>query len=503
MTKGDPLGREGQTLVIAILMLMVALIMIPYLVIKTQNEGKWTVKEARTTTAYHLAEAGQDRAVWYLAASTANWSNALNGVAITGYQGDVQYSDVSGGLYDINFSSGPAAYEITVVTKGRDSSTKEVRSIKAVYAGAAMSSGLITEGSFGLNPSFYVWWGQITAYGPITQQTGSSYGWGSVKTTAYTGCKNGSALNGVDEIPYYPYKDSASEVSPWDTSPTPPNSSTTENYTAYDTTLPSLPTINFDYYRSLAQNTVIPTPYDQDGKISTGARNSQWAGTGYFDGAGQGGANAATGGDNCTGTSGNELNWYNYSFNCSTCVIFFENDNLMLCAGSKASPLILDALILYQGNLHLHSTGEVYNLTPPSNAWEQYTAGTYGNPEGPGDSASSDEYPGDCGLHTTCSTYTVPNGSHTATTFTAPPFDNCGNTGLAFRGFLYVDEFNCAEGLNVISGQVYVGPDGTSIGTGDDVAHIIYYDPTIASAVQFVRPPLTRESWTEQVTTWP
>lgn len=473
-------GEKGQTLVIAVLLLLVALIMVPYLVTKVQNEGRWTVKEARTTAAYHLAEAGQDRAVWQLVASTQSWMNAVSGSTTTGYHGDVQYSDVPGGLYTIRISSGPGVNQVTVITKGRDTSRNELRSIKAVYAGAALQSGLLTQGTFGFNSSFYVYWGQITSYSNITQQAGR---------TAYDGCHHGSPSgSSVNTVLYYPYKDSASSISPWKMNANPPTSDPNKNYTAYDKNLPAMPEVDFNYYRALAQNSLVPVPKDAHGHVADGGRSAQWRGTGYFDGP------------------GSSLVWQNYTLNCSTCVIFVENDEVYVGAGAgDTGPgyMIVNAFILFNGNLHEHSDGiYAYQMPVPSNAWQQFTAGTYSNPTS-GDTATSNEYPGDCGYHTTCATYTIPNSSHsTNATYSAPPFDQCQNTGLAFRGFLYANSFDCAAGQNTIAGQVFIGPGGTDIGTGG-VTHVIYYDPTVAAGVHYVRPPLTRMSWNEQLASWP
>lgn len=480
-----PPRNEGQTLVVAIMLMMMALILVPYLVMKVQNEGRWTVKESRTTAAYHLAEAGQDRAVWNLVSSTQAWQSAVSGSPAAGYAGDVQYADVAGGLYTITIDSGPTSNDVTVTTKGRDKSTQEVRSIVAVYSGATMQSGLLTQGTFGFNSNFYVYWGQITSYSNITVAKGN---------TAFTGCTKGTPFNtsvgGVSTTLYYPYKDAASSISPWKTSPTPPTTDTTMNYKAYDKNLPAMPEIDFDYYRVLAQNSKVPVPKNAKGTVQDGGRNAKWAGTGYFDG------------------SGTSLTWQNYTVNCATCVIFNENDDLYIGAGAGSTAtgyMLVNALILYKGNLHAHSDGiYAYNLAPPTNAWQQFTAGTFINPNGPGDTAASNEYPGDCGLHTTCATYTVPNSSHTwkNLSYTAPPFDQCENTGLAFHGFLYTYSFNCAAGNNTLSGQIFIGPGGTDIGTGN-VTHVIYYDPTVASSVRYVRPPLTRVSWNERLSSWP
>ncbi len=523
--------EKGQTLVLALMLVLIALIMVPYLVTKVQNEGKWSVKEMSTTKAYHLAEAGQDRAIWDLVSSTMAWYNELAGAQVAGYSGEVVYTDVSGGTYNINISSGPGPSQVTVFTKGHDTTSNQSRGIKAVYSGIAFQSGLISSGLFNLNPDFYVYWGQITSYSGITQTTA-----GGGNYTAFTGCNSaGTATGGVGSptIPYYPYKDAAGQVSPWKTANGPPLCDATKNYCAFDKNLPTIPVLNFNYYRALAQNSTIPIPYDNAGHVSDGGRSAIYAlnpqtngPTGYFNGAGVGGYPVASGGSNCNNSGGNDLYWGNYFVNCATCAIFFENDNLTVCDGPGS--IIVGAMVLFSGNLHLHSNGwYAYPLQPPSNAWQQYTAGTYVNPTGPGEGGAysgTQRYPGDGGHETLLANYIVPNssnppknyydingGAHAWPGYAAfsdvsarpsRPFDQCKNTGLSFRGFLYVNGFNCALGYNAISGQVLVGPNGTNIGNGGDT-HVIYFDQGIGAGVRYLYPPLSRISWNEVSTSFP
>ena len=98
----------GQILVIVLLGLVVLTILVPALVYYVQNEAKWTIKERKKTTAFHLAEAGIDRGIWKVKESTSTFTLASTGVAINGYKFDNEYSDINGGLYRITFSSGPA-----------------------------------------------------------------------------------------------------------------------------------------------------------------------------------------------------------------------------------------------------------------------------------------------------------------------------------------------------------------------------------------------------------
>ena len=432
--------RPGQTLVLALLLMVIAAIIVPLMVMRGQNESKWTIKQARSTTAYHLAEAGQDRAIWYLVQSQTNWQNALSGTAISGYAGDMQYSDVSGGLYTISFSSGPSTSQVTALTKGRDNSTNEFRTIKAVYSGSAFQSGFVAAGEIEYEENFTVHWGQVTSFTSIDLDNASA--------------------------PRFPIRDSKGAVDPWKTNPTPPTSNPAYNYVAYDQTLTTPPQIDFDYYRAKAKATRMPEP-NKDGD-----RTSQWAGTGYFD-----------------GPSGKEVNFKSYNFNCSTCVVFIESSKAKITDTGAARGLMhLEGFIVYTNNIHIHANGaDPYTVDVPTDAWKQYTAGTPIDPDGP-DTAATGEYPGDGGYHTVTPTYTMPNAL----------YDGAGNNGVAFHGFLYSNSFDCSGGNNILVGQFNVGLDETEINT-----MTIYYDPAVAQNVHYAKNPITRVSWDEIKSTWP
>lgn len=438
-TLGILASRKGQTLAIAVMLTAVALIMIPLIVSQVQNEAKWAVKQSRSNIAYHLAEAAQDRAIWYLALSSANWSAALSATPITGYNGDVQYDDVPGGKYTITFSSGPAADEVTVTTKGRDAAG-EVRAISAIYSGTLLLSGFVAQGSVDYQSTFSVFWGQVTSYTSITMS-------GSI---------------------YHPNKVAKGAISPFDSSPTPPNADSTKGYSAYDTSLTSPPVIDFSYYREKAKLSYIPDPSTIGGG-SHGSQSATYRGTGYFDG----------------GTSSKEVKFKNYTLDCSTCVIFIENNKAKL---DGTGYMHVEALIVYSANIHIHNTGaNPYVVSVPTDAWKQYAAGTITTPTMP-DSASPDEYPGDGGYHSAKPTYSIPTAA----------FDGASNTGMAFHGFLYANSFDCNGGFNSNVGQFQIGPGGTSISS-----MIIYFDPAVAGNVKYTKSSLRRVSWDEVLSSWP
>ena len=433
-------SERGQTLAIAVMLVTVALILVPLLVMYVQNEAKWTVKQARSNTAYHLAEAGQDRAVFFLVQSTANWAAAIAGTPSAGYNGDVQYSDIAGGLYTIRITSGPLSYQATVTVKGRDTSSSEVRTVKAIYSGAALMSGWIAQGAMDYQATFTMYWGQVTSYTSIAQTASP---------------------------PYHPIKVSKGAITPWDSSPTPPNSDTTKNYLAYDPSLTDPPTPDFAYYRTKAKATSAPNPALVGGGTN-GGQTAPWLGTGYFDGTG-------------------EARFKNYTFNCSTCVFFFENGKAKT---EGTGYLRLEGMLIVAPNMgiHIHAAGaNPYVLSVPTDSWKQYTAGTVTTPNTP-DSAATNQYPGDGGLNAVSPTYSIPTVA----------FDGVGNTGMAYHGFLYAYKFDCNGGVNSNVGTFLIGPGGASIST-----MIIYFDPTVAGNVHYTKSQIARASWDEILSTWP
>src|SRR5687767_11924815 len=92
---------KGQFLVGGIVFLGALMVIVQAMVWFANREAHWTQKENKTTKAFYMAEAGYDRAVWKLKERASNFDDVLAGTAITGYAGDVEYSDVPGGVYKV------------------------------------------------------------------------------------------------------------------------------------------------------------------------------------------------------------------------------------------------------------------------------------------------------------------------------------------------------------------------------------------------------------------
>lgn len=127
------LVRRGQVAIgIVIAILLFLLFAFPILNLFVQNEGKWSVKEKKSTAAFHLAEAGVDRARWKLVENTEMWTITSTGT-IAGYHFDKVYTAEDGGSYAINITSHPTRADKRVVESvGRDKTGGAIRRIRAV-----------------------------------------------------------------------------------------------------------------------------------------------------------------------------------------------------------------------------------------------------------------------------------------------------------------------------------------------------------------------------------
>ncbi len=222
----NPYNCRGQVVVIMLIIAMIIGIVIPGLIYLTQHEAKWTVKEVKSTRAFHLAEAGLDRGVFKLNESDV-WDTAYAGTAISGYNGDIEYSDVEGGYYKIKFSTGSGDYEVTITASGKDKTTDEIRTIQAVYYSPPGAIGALNAPVITTTGHVRVHWGPIASLTNIE-------------------------LSGSTDVKY-PRKYARTYIDPRYTSgPLPKFGSLTDEELAewhcgYD--VPDIPSVDFDYYQ--------------------------------------------------------------------------------------------------------------------------------------------------------------------------------------------------------------------------------------------------------------
>ncbi len=226
------MNKKGYILPMVIGIVLLLIIIIPAIVEWTQHQTKTTIKIQGKTTAMNLAEAGINRAVWKITTSTGVWDSVLRGGTISGYNFDVIYDDVKGGVYRVKLSSGPEERQVTIISEGKDEKTGEVRAVKVVYKNQCIPGSIISKGNIYLGNAFECHWGPVMA-------------WGNIELT-----------DAVIARKYYPRKFARGVVSsvpsyPRDTNGlNPPNTDGVEWWSDYP--VPDLPVLDFNALRSSA-----------------------------------------------------------------------------------------------------------------------------------------------------------------------------------------------------------------------------------------------------------
>ncbi|HAZ07666.1 MAG TPA: hypothetical protein DCZ01_03875 [Elusimicrobia bacterium] len=218
--------NRGQVLPIALAILLVLTVLVPLMVFYTQRDSVWAVSQSRNNTAFHLAEAGAEKAYLYMSQSTVTWGSIQAGAAQTNYNFDKSYADINGGTYTISITSGPNLQQATVISVGRDLFKRERRALKVVYANST--------------------YGAVAAYAGRGLQIGNAVNleWGGAMSP-YT--VDAAGRN-------HPQFWSASAITSKDTDPNPPNCDGPAccQWHSYSANIPSPPSIDFDFYRTSA-----------------------------------------------------------------------------------------------------------------------------------------------------------------------------------------------------------------------------------------------------------
>jgi len=153
-------SRKGQTLVFAMIIVLVLLVYLPTLVRLLRQDTKMTIKHKHSTTAFHLAEAAVDRGLWKLRESKDVWDSFAGTGTVAGYNDDVTYSDIEGGTYKIAISSTSEETERKIIGWGRDSSTNEKRVIEMIVKHVAVDAAVYSP-ELNINGNIQVHWGPI------------------------------------------------------------------------------------------------------------------------------------------------------------------------------------------------------------------------------------------------------------------------------------------------------------------------------------------------------
>jgi len=439
-----PDNSKGSLMIGAIAALLIIGILLPAIVLYVQREARWSTKQKKTTSAFHLAEAAADRGLWKLTESDQNWEDGVDGIVIAGYNNDVTYTDLDGGSYKILFSSGPLLGQVTVLAKARDTSTNELRAVEVVYSKEVFDGGLQVEGGLDYKPGLKVHWGPVVTYTSINQAPSD----------------------------YFPRKFSKGQIVGRDIINDSNNTDDLE-YWAFQTGMGDPPKVDLTYYLEKASSSVIPVDITVAPKgrivMNTGAKNTLAVadppGSGYFKASDNSGAGLLF--KKVPGAGGPHY----YEFKNSSSVIYIDNDT----AGAITSDLQnggvflqVEALILAGSNHHMDINSDigVVGATIPAKADKEY-------------------------LH--------PSAAAAWATFSPPGAGSCCYTlsNLAVHGFIYVGGNVSNAGANTeILGAIDI------VGTSSVNTLKIYYDKDVVTKIKTIGGTPSRASWKEVKVPW-
>ncbi|MFA5138594.1 MAG: hypothetical protein WC728_05110 [Elusimicrobiota bacterium] len=331
-----PHVAPGQILVGVLILLLIMAVMVPFMVLLVQNEAKWTAKQDESTTSFHLAEAGVEKAYRSLTMSTGTWYALIeHGTPITRFGFDYVFNDVPGGAYAVSITSGPEEKQATVISIGSDTHKREIRTLKVIFEQNTM--GDIA----------------IQAMEGVQVSGGVDVEWGGVVGQEYIDTGNRT----------FPQFHSASGLNV-DNDPAPPNCDSPNccQWKAYDPDVPPDPGIDLTFYRTSATHT---------------------SGCGGKDMSGDGGV-----ADSCYFDTAQS--WSNFTYHGGG-TVFIEN-NLTL----KSPGVDVIGTLVVTGNLSTTSgawgKGSA-TMKVPRTAWKQY-CNNWTHYRGEFDAAAAATFPG-------------------------------------------------------------------------------------------------------------
>lgn len=427
-----------------VVLILVFMILFPTLIKLLQGESRGNVRRTQSDRAFRVAEAGISRAYAFLSQSRLSFSNAASGVVPVGYQFDSEYQEGIGGISKIRISSGPILGQVTVESKGRDPSTQETRSIRAVYRPAVFDSALNAKVFEGCTGALRVHWGP----------------WKYSNRMILANCSSNHATADL----HYPRKFSPGLIDtpvfdPLDTFPSSSSAPVTP------------PALDFDYYKDKAKASSVPL-LNGDGGIYKHVSlpllmTAEPPGSGYFPVASWVYIRNSAGSSSPT----------TYSFLSSTSVIFFDNPNLSTDYSLQISTgvyLEVEALISRIGYSWNTKTllsgpgGGTINATIPEKADLEY-------------------------VHPVANAVWTGGGPSMQSVWSVPTRCCWPVNNVLVKGFLYTQGKLAVldhTGVNrpTISGAVYIGE------TFGSWAHIeaadVYYDDSVAQQVRLTDPPV-------------
>jgi hypothetical protein len=462
-------GRGQMAIMLVLVTLLFLLIMIPVIEMFVRNESVWTVKERKNTVAFHLAEAGIDRAYWKLIEKEENFKNITEGAAIPGYADDEEYTDIEGGSYKINMTVGDTNLKVQVIATGKDATSKEYRAIKAVFSKSAVDAALQAPSIAGAGNA-NIHWGPVMSMSAMNLAGGAN----ELYPRKY-------ARGAITAAGGYPDRD---------TDPNQPNKGPYTNeikteWWSYNEPpgVPDILTPDTSYYASLAQAQgfyYTDANYSENNLKDTACTVGADPKVRFFEG------NATFGGS---------------KYFCGVMIVMGNltfNSGGAHPEGSISVMPPVDAWKEYQLNVPVHSGAQ---KAGSMSSWTYEAEGVHpgacgGGPHG--NTAAKHEYPGDFGGNNDKVCYNFRCGSDVNCDGDCNDGADEGELAgfssgkqLSFKGYIYAAGGFTGGGQTRIHGAVHVADGASFTGGGMD----IFYDDTLN--IRFLNNTIKRVSWHE------
>jgi hypothetical protein len=227
---------------LVVVVLLISMILTPLLVNMFQKESRDVVRSGRNRQATNLLDAAFARFEWRLKNDPSFISQFIYGPVPPGYQNDVVYDDIEGGVYKIGVSTAMGLnFSLLVSTiSAKEGKNQVVKKLIATYKCPRILTG-----------AQQLDWGSISAPAVLH--------WGPWVNSHFFDHVNSYGLRNPFINVGYPRKISAGEIPEFDTDPAPPNSGPdwmTYQDLYYGTS--NHTTVDFAYYQLKAHSSAVP-----------------------------------------------------------------------------------------------------------------------------------------------------------------------------------------------------------------------------------------------------
>lgn len=467
---------RGSLVVVLVVGMALLLLLIPPLTQWLRKDAKDAVRYQHVLQSSNLAAAGLEKVEWRISGDASLSAALVSGTAPPGYSGDVEYSDIEGGVYkvDVALSTGAHSTGYTLTVRAKENRTNLVKAVKATY----------------VKPEFNV-------AAPVSYVSASG-----VYADIHWSPIVGSNISAGAVLPDFPRLLSGSYITNIDTNPAAPNSGV--GWVSYDSNLANnqAPSVDFGYYKGKAVASrvpvataggaiqLFPTRSDNVMFIPNGAPPvSNPPGSAYFPGS-----------DNvlAKGVIGNDQVNLGFMNNGGGGYVFQNSTSVIFVAGREINA---ETFVFMDTGTFLDV--EALVVTGMNYAAFVYAAGAGGGvvvssiPEG-----APLEYASAAGL----AVWNAGGASSMATAYAQP--NHCCYTinNVNVHGLIVTEDLLPNTHAGVFVGGVVSDGAGSHMGdvfgvSGRTYRDSIYYEPAVMANLRTTNTPV-RKSWEEVSASW-